>query len=234
MDDEYNKLFQSDREKADAFDKIAMLFYNRNFGSTSKIDLETLMFSIYIEQIFKSKDLRVVDYSDYTLSKQLGITQTKISNLKERKELKYPFKYDWRNALLELIDRTVWDNDKIMLFIPDRNVYLEIKNAIEERGGYVEERRTRNLLQVRLPYFLDLLVAINENDNRKEVKGLLERYVQKNDVDIDFSKKQSFGQVLGNKAPELIIELISASLPAFGGIAKTIGESVLNTIKQNK
>ena len=234
-DSEYSKLFLTDKDKAIAFDKVAELFYDRNFGSTSKSDLETLMFSIYMEQILKSKQKKSIDYSDYNLSKQLGITQTKISNLKERKELKYPYEdFDWRSELKEVVNRIVFDDGKVMLFIPARNVYLEIKNAIEERGGYVEERRTRNLLQVRLPYFLDLLVAINESDNREEVKAILERYVQENNIDINFSKNQSFGQVLCNAAPGLILELMSATIPVFGGVAKTIGECVLTAIKQSK
>ena len=44
----YRHLFPTEAVKAEAFDKIAELFYNCNFGSTSKADIETLMFSIFI------------------------------------------------------------------------------------------------------------------------------------------------------------------------------------------
>lgn len=49
----YRHLFPTEAVKAEAFDKIAELFYNCNFGSTSKADIETLMFSIFIERILK-------------------------------------------------------------------------------------------------------------------------------------------------------------------------------------
>ena len=49
-EDENYKLFSKD-DKAKAFDEIAKKFYLSNFGSTAKSDIETLMFSIYIERI---------------------------------------------------------------------------------------------------------------------------------------------------------------------------------------
>ena len=84
----YNELFK-DEDKVKAFDKIAEKYYFSNFGSTSKTDFETLMFSIYIEQLLKKNQVDYNAYSDYTLSKQLGITQSKVSNLKVRKEMLY-------------------------------------------------------------------------------------------------------------------------------------------------
>lgn len=86
-------------------------------------------------------------YSDYTLSKQLGITQSKISNLKVRKELLYPYeKFNWRESLLQISNRAVYENRNIKLYIPDRNLFLEIKNAIEEQGGFIEIQLSQNLL----------------------------------------------------------------------------------------
>lgn len=127
---EFNKLFSDDKEKAAAFDKIAEKFYFANFGSTSKSDIETLMFSIYIEQILKTEENNFDAYSDYTLSKLLGITQSKVSSLKVRKELQYPFdKFEWRNSLARIADRAVYEDGKIKLFIPDRNLYLEVKKC---------------------------------------------------------------------------------------------------------
>lgn len=74
-------------EKAEAFDSISELYFDRNFGSTSKSDFETLLFSIYIEHLIKNG----LPYDDYIMSKTLGITETRVRALKERKQLKYPF-----------------------------------------------------------------------------------------------------------------------------------------------
>ena len=77
----FNLLFYDAQEKAKAFDKIAEVYYNRNFGSISKSDFDVLMFSIYIERLLEKDESDMDSYSDYELSKQLGITQSKIKNL---------------------------------------------------------------------------------------------------------------------------------------------------------
>lgn len=86
----YEELFPSNDIKAEAFDKIAEKYYYANFGSTSKADLDVLLFSLYIERILKDSQGEFTSYSDYTLSKLLGITQSRISNLKVKKRASIP------------------------------------------------------------------------------------------------------------------------------------------------
>ena len=52
----YEELFLDEKSKAQAFDKIAEKYYFCNFGSTSKSDLDVLMFSIYLEEILKTDE----------------------------------------------------------------------------------------------------------------------------------------------------------------------------------
>lgn len=55
----------TNEEKSMLFDKIAAMYFNKNFGSTSKIDFETLLFSEYIEHCLRNK----LPFDDYSLSK---------------------------------------------------------------------------------------------------------------------------------------------------------------------
>ena len=48
------------------------------------------MFSIYLDGIMEHEEINMTAYSDYELSKLLGITQPKVSNLKVKKQLTYP------------------------------------------------------------------------------------------------------------------------------------------------
>ena len=73
LEEKYNEYF-SQKDKAEAFDEIAKRYYFANFGTMSKSDLETLLFSIYIERILDVDQENLELYSDYTLSKQLGVT----------------------------------------------------------------------------------------------------------------------------------------------------------------
>lgn len=230
----YEELFSSDEEKARAFDRIAERYYYMNFGSMSKTDLDVLMFSLYIERILDKDNLDFRAYSDYTLSKNLGITQSRISSLKVKKQLQYPYeRFDWKESLGKIAYRAIYEDGRIKLQIPDRNLFLEIKNAVEESGGHVEVQLTSNLLQIRPSYFLDLLVAIDGGDRQELIKHL-RKIVQENTSDIDLTGKTSIGQALVGELPDTIIDLIGECIPVFGGPIKIIAEHVYNAIKSSK
>ena len=231
----YNELFNTLESKAKAFDTIAEKYYFSNFGSISRSDFDTLMFSLYIEQIlFKHQD-DFSAYSDYTLSKQLGITQTKVSNLKVKKELLYPFEgFNWQKAFERISSKAIYEGGKIKLFVPDKNLYLEIKNAIETAGGFIEVQLTPNLLQVRLPYFLDLLIAIDSSKDREELRKQLKNIIELENTDIKVMDKEPIGKALLKKTPDLIIDLIGECIPIFGGIVKSIGQNLLDVSRQGE
>lgn len=101
-------------EKVKLFDKIADRFYNANFGQMSKSDIELLMFNFYIEKMVSDSKRPdgTVDYrkcSDYKISKDLGITQQKVRNLKVKNQLIHPIQYDWRRALARLTENARYD-----------------------------------------------------------------------------------------------------------------------------
>lgn len=50
----YEKLFPNSGDKAGAFDKIAEMFYDKNFSSATKTEIELLMFSIYMDATIES------------------------------------------------------------------------------------------------------------------------------------------------------------------------------------
>ena len=233
--EKYEELFNNIESKAKAFDKIAEKYYFSNFGSTTKSDFDVLMFSIYIEQILDKEQSNMQAYSDYTLSKQLGITQSKISNLKVKKELAYPYNgFKWQDSFIEISKNAVFEDNKIKIFIPDRNLYLEIKNAIECAGGFIEVQLTANLLQVRLEYFLDLITAIDDEKMRAVHRKEIQKRIKEQDKDISIIEKAPIGKTLINKTPELIIEIISQCIPVFGGVAKSVAMNLLEIIKQGR
>ncbi len=82
----------------------------------SKADIELMMFHFYIEKMvtdFKDEN-GILDYkkcSDYKISKDLGITQQRVRNLKVKNQLVYPIEYDWKAALSQLIKNVRYDKD---------------------------------------------------------------------------------------------------------------------------
>ena len=65
--EKYDELFATEADKAAAFDEIARRFYFANFATMSKSDFETLLFSLYLEQILNCSENNYDAYSDYTL-----------------------------------------------------------------------------------------------------------------------------------------------------------------------
>ena len=212
----------SNEEKIALFDKISALYYNKNFGSTSKSDFETLLFSEYIEHCLRSD----IPYDDYSLSKELGITQSRIRSLKERKELKYPYKdFKWKKAFAASAENAKYDefDHYVKFIIQDINVMNEVRHFVEERGWYDVCSLNKKLLSIPLDCFVEIcledesITELFSPDVKKKIKK-----VAKSDSDIadflnDFSKEglKSFMMSAGKEA---LLSVLSC-LP-FGGVAK--------------
>lgn len=176
--EKFNKLFDSGEikeKKAEAFDKIALMFFNQNFGSANKSEIELQMFSIFMDAMidhYKNEE-NVLDYkacSDYEMGKLLGIPQEKVRTLKIKKQARYPQKFDWRESLKTIQNDIVYDSEKKKVIIPmrDPNLYNEIRNFIEENGGYIEIQRGYNCIQIRPKYLFILLYKATDSEKEKE------------------------------------------------------------------
>lgn len=208
----YRELFNDDKSKAAAFDMIAERYYAGNFGTMSKADFETLMFHLYIERILDLGDSKFSSYSDYRLSKELGVPQSKISNLKVRKQLQYPREYDWKKSFNAISENIRYEKGKFVIQIPDINLFYEVKNAIEEEGGYIEMTLTSKLLQVSPQYFLDLLVITTDNQNKEALKKLLWKEYQKQREEEVFMEKPTFGESIKSLSSTAFKEILRAAV----------------------
>ena len=229
----YEELF-SEKDKARAFDKIANQFYAGNFGTMAKSDMETLMFSIYIEQILSKSEDDFHTYSDFRLAKELGITQSKVSSLKVKKQLQYPHEFRWRDSFARVSENARYENGKIKIQIPDINLYYEIKNAVEEAGGYIDVSLTPKLLQISPEYFLDLLVAVSETQQREQLRKELRNKIREKNNDREYLEAQPLGRQLAGCGKEIILDVLEAAVSgAVGEIpVVTIARNVMNAIKE--
>lgn len=232
----YEELFLDEKSKAQAFDKIAEKYYFCNFGSTSKSDLDVLMFSIYLEEILKTDEEHMNQYSDYTLSKYLGITQSKVSSLKVKKQLLYPYKdFDWKRSFERVCENARYDNGKIKIFIPDKNLYLELKNAVEENGGFVEAQLNPTLLQLTPEHFINLVVSISDDKDRDAYKKKLRKELREKNKDTDYLDSELLSDTIKNSVLEFgtdfVLDVISGCVPA-GNVIKNIVNSVRGKIKK--
>lgn len=235
--EQYQRLFPSEKEKAIAFDQIAEHYYMCNFGSMSKTDFDVLMFSLYLDRILENSEEDLNSYSDYKLSKLLGITQSRISSLKVKKELKYPYAgFDWKQSFLRLSENARYESGKIKINIPDKNLYIEIKNFIESNGGFVETQLSPSLLQISPEYYLDLMYEMVDDADKPKIREAMEHELKKWKVDPSEFGEKSIGTILKESAvengPDLICELLGIFVsPLASSLSKTAVNTVIHLIK---
>lgn len=153
----------SNDAKCTAFDKIARRYYNRNFGTMSKMDFETMLFDIYIDHLLDNS----LPFDDHSMSKALGISQSKIRSLKVRKELQYPRNgFEWKKGFAEEIQRATFDEKTRMvkMMISDVNVLTELRYFMEINGWYDEYQLNPRLFQCRIDFFIQLCGKLSENN----------------------------------------------------------------------
>lgn len=190
----------------------------------SKSDFELMIFKFYIENLLsnnRDENNVIKNYnecSDYKISKDLGITPQRVSNLKVKKELVYPSKYDWKKAFLKLTENARYDpvTKKVTINIPDPNLYLEIQNFLEEKGSYIEKQLNRKVMCLRAEYYIDLIISLNDSESeRKEItEGLKKSFMKKNKGEFSFDDK-NIGKSLIDGAVN--ISTIAANLSDIAG-----------------
>lgn len=189
-------------DKIKYFDELCKMFYERNFGQSSKSEIELKMFHFYMENLMKNKAKdNVVDnsmISDYRISQVLGITQQRIRNLKIKEQLVYPREFDWKSAFSDSLKRATYDEQskKIILNIKDPNLYIEIENYIEEKGLFIEKQLNRKLLQIRVEYFLELVISFEDEKSKKQIIKELKKEFKKHIKDNSIFDEKHIGKTL--------------------------------------
>ena len=225
-------------EKIQLFDQIAAQYYEQNFGRISKADMELMMFQFYIEKLINShrNEDGTIDYylcSDYRISKELGITQQRVRNLKVKNQLVHPIDYNWKAALAKLTKNARYDPDtrKVSLNIPDPNLYLEIQNFIEEQGAYVERQLNSKTLHIRVEYYIDLILALESDKTRKAIiKELRKAFARENKDQFAFDERN-----IGKSLLDATVNITSVAANISGMISQDncIGKALLELLCNN-
>lgn len=221
-----------DNEKIALFDQIADNYFNRNFGTMLKADVDTLIFSAYIEHCLNNE----LPYDDYTLSIQLGLTEARVRSLKERKQLRYPYKdYHWKEAFIQLIPNAKYSETKklVQLNIGDVNLIKDVRNYVYSHGWFDEFQLNPKLFQCRVDYFISLCNSFeNSTEYSSETKNAL-KSLAKNDKEqsaiekiLSGSFEEGMTEIVKDISKEALAELLK--LIPFGGLA---GKAIAALIK---
>lgn len=226
----------TDEDKIKCFDEISKKFYNANFGTMSKTEFELMMFRFYLEKLisinkFEDGTIDYIKCSDYKISKDLGITQQRVKNLKVKNQLTHPIDFEWEKALAKLTKNARYDQitRRITLNIPDPNLYIEIQNFIEDSGAYIEKQLNSKVLQLRAEYYIDLIIALEPEEKRKAIIKSLRKLFKKNGAEDNIFQEKEIGKSLLNAA--INITDVAANLSSVISPENIIGTALLNLIK---
>lgn len=213
----------SETEKAEKFDEIAKKYYDRNFGQTTKAEIDLLMFKFYYDKLLEcsKKADGSIDYlkcSDYEISKELGITQQRVRNWKVKKQLVFPQEINWEDELAKLTTHARYDSEtkKITIGIPDPNLFLEIQNYIEGQGGYIETQLNSKILQIRAEYFLALALCAENEKSKEEIVREIKKKIQKDNKEQAVFDEKNIGKSLlkaGLSTASIVNEISSLFSP---------------------
>lgn len=122
----------SEEEVKELLSKLCKGYFNKNFGTLTKSEIDLIMFHHYLKQKMASKTNSFI--SEYEISKELGISQARVRTLKTKDYLQNENKVDWKNELLEIFNsgNFVRKDGDIEVIIPDVNLMMELRNFLEE------------------------------------------------------------------------------------------------------
>lgn len=148
-------------------EELSKQYFDGNFGCMPKAEIDLLMFAYFFKKLRDENPDNPSAYSNYNISEKLGITEGRVASLKTRTELKYPYLDDWKEQFAKLLPNVRLSEGDVVLHIPDKNILLKVKNAIEEAGGYIKISLNGNLLQVRKKMFMSAILSIVGNDSKE-------------------------------------------------------------------
>lgn len=195
--------------------------FTRRFGSFSKSDYEILMFTIFLDSI--AGPLR-----DYDISIALGITESKVRNLRVKSQLMYPRRLIWTEELIKGIEHGYYDRTtgQITVTFEDPSIQNLMKNKIEESFGTVGQ--TLNVKQLVLPVDSFLLLAALAERDESDIIAKLNSALAKELKTTAAVEKRRFKERFMQGIPDMV-SFISSLLQIYSA-GRPILESVLSKI----
>ncbi len=198
--------------------------FSKRFGTFSKADFEILMFTIYLDMLDSPA-------KDYNISIDLGITESKVRQLRIKSQLLYPRNLDWQDELHRAMEKGFYDqtNHTITIMIEDPSVQSLIKSKIESAYGVVQP--TLNIKHLCMPvegYIL--LASMMEEDQELALRKLNEKVTATN-IEIAKITRVNLAKRIWNKTADAsnILTVVTAAITIWEK-AKPLLNSLANLI----
>lgn len=192
-------------QKDELIHGIEKMFFDGNFGSASKTDIEIFMFHQYME-VLRAEDK---EKTNYQIAKNLGITLQKVVSLKEREASKYPYNSNqWKKLLLDNMKYVKADGDDFTLLVTDRRLFREVESFLEEKNIGIKYARNSNMFIANFDLLMQVFDNLFDGEDINIFKETKDNILDQNSVTLDELKKLGTIKLLS-----FIKELAFALLP---------------------
>ena len=171
-------------------------YLDRGFGSMTKNDFEVMIFAELLQTSLLNK-------SNYDISVDLRIPETKVKRLRYEASLKYNIlsEQDLRDKFRNAVNAANVENNKVIMTIEDIALIKYIDSRLKKQGKYFNTSHNNELVIVNFKDFADLLEAVYYADsefnqiksklNKKKFKDFIENLLQQSTfkmVDFAFNR----------------------------------------------
>lgn len=170
-------------KQAENFRQLAKLYYEGNFGTVTKGEIDLLMFKFYYDSVLESykDDEGKVDFTkitNYSMAKDLGVTSQRIAALRGKVELRYPSMFDLEASFKELAKGSFCHVGEkyVTLSVSDPRLRNELEDLLIRKGEYVEHDNSLKTLKMAPSSYIGLFVdcaGVAEDDLVKKLKDMV-------------------------------------------------------------
>lgn len=155
-------------------------YLKKGYGSMNKNDVEVLVFHMLLQQEKTEKQFGLKGMTDFAISVELKIPESKVKRLRYESELKYPlYKEDSEKkvALLQLLNKVQYKQDgkKFVFVVTDKMLRLYISDLLVKDGRFFDTSFNSNIVSLYIEDFIALLkVLFTKQDREKIIKSAKE------------------------------------------------------------
>lgn len=193
-------------------EEIIQSYLKRGFGSMNKNDFEVWIFNEW-------RKLQDKNLSDYAISKELKISETKVKRLRYEADLKYSSDNDddkLQEHFFELLKTAKYkkENSKLQFVIKDKLLRGYISDCLEKDGRFMDSSFNANMVSIYVDDFSFLLEQFKEViDTDKIIKEAEKKAESYHDFPVKFS--DIIKEKLKDLGKEYVGELTTESICNF-------------------
>lgn len=183
-------------EKIHFSEEFLSRFLSPGFGTMPKREIEILIFHLLLHKtnVFKGK-------SNYEISNELKISESKVKSYKIEASLKYQ-QMVHQDALVEIAglffeynkSKPSLEGDTIVFALEDPVLKREFEHAVKELGYFVDYSFHREIIKVKAPIFLEIFVQNFEGGKEIFFEWVKDQYKDDIQFQKDLNKQLPLGK----------------------------------------